>query len=370
MKIKSLQFGKAMSAALFVLLLSVAGMKNVLAQNQVATLQHVGAITGTYYGENALTSAYYAASGGDIITLSSGTFRVSNPYTDYFNINNITIRGAGCEWDSLTGVAPTIISGNFYLSQEGGGFEGVNFLGVIGLTGHVIGNGTYGCNNVSFVKCYINEINLRNDAYAPNVHHDNMQFVNCIIKNLVSSRRISNGETYSFYYIKNLSIINSVVRVSQYDHGSASLPTCIHNSIVLFDDVQPIKNIIAYNSIVATVSDHTVTNCTFFNCLGIKTGETSLFEGQTVQNVMEMNSYEDVFETFTGTVFYGNGYQLKEELATTFLGNDGTEVGIYGGMLPYNPRPSYMRIKRCNVAPRSTVDGKLSVDIEVLTDDE
>lgn len=33
MKAKALQFGKAMSAALFVLLLSVAGMKNVLAQN-------------------------------------------------------------------------------------------------------------------------------------------------------------------------------------------------------------------------------------------------------------------------------------------------------------------------------------------------
>ena len=33
MKAKALQFGKAMSAALFVLLLSVAGMKNAFAQN-------------------------------------------------------------------------------------------------------------------------------------------------------------------------------------------------------------------------------------------------------------------------------------------------------------------------------------------------
>jgi len=40
MKTKSLQLGKAMSAALFVLLLMVAGAKNVLAQTQVATLQH------------------------------------------------------------------------------------------------------------------------------------------------------------------------------------------------------------------------------------------------------------------------------------------------------------------------------------------
>lgn len=33
MKLNSLQIGKAMSAALFVLLLSVAGMKNVIVQN-------------------------------------------------------------------------------------------------------------------------------------------------------------------------------------------------------------------------------------------------------------------------------------------------------------------------------------------------
>ena len=46
MKLNTLQFGKAMSAALFVLLLSVAGMKNALAQNQVATMQHNDTITG------------------------------------------------------------------------------------------------------------------------------------------------------------------------------------------------------------------------------------------------------------------------------------------------------------------------------------
>ena len=138
----------------------------------------------------------------------------------------------------------------------------------------------------------------------------------------------------------------------------------------MFDNGLSINNLIAYNSIIAIVSEHAVSNCTFFNCIGIETGETSLFEGQTAQNVMEVDSYEDVFETFVGTVFYDNLYQLKEEVNTSLLGNDGTEVGIYGGMLPYNPRPSYMRIKHCNVAPRSTVDGKLSVDIEVLTDDE
>lgn len=82
---------------------------------------------------------------------------------------------------------------------------------------------------------------------------------------------------------------------------------------------------------------------------------------------MEVSSYSDIFETFDGTVTFDNIYQLKEEIANSFYGNDGTEVGVYGGMMPYNPRPSYMIIRRCNVAGRTTEDNKLSVEIELNT---
>ena len=81
---------------------------------------------------------------------------------------------------------------------------------------------------------------------------------------------------------------------------------------------------------------------------------------------MEVDSYENVFETFTGTVTYDNIYQLKEEITTTFLGHDGSEVGIYGGMLPYNSRPHYMIIRNTNVAGRTTNDDKLNVEIELI----
>ena len=61
---------------------------------------------------------------------------------------------------------------------------------------------------------------------------------------------------------------------------------------------------------------------------------------------------------------------LKDKILSNFQGNDGTQVGIYGGFLPYSSRPTYMVLKRCNVANRSTIDGKLSVDIEVVTEGE
>ena len=147
---------------------------------------------------------------------------------------------------------------------------------------------------------------------------------------------------------------------------SVENPITINNSVILFDNGLSINNIIANNSIVATVSGHTVTNCAFFNCIGIETGETLLFEGQTTQNVLEVDSFEDVFETFTGTVSFDNIYQLKEVIATSFLGNDGTEVSIYGGMMPYRTRPNYMIIRNCNVSGRTTEDNKLNVELELL----
>ena len=355
MKTKSLQFKKAMSAALFVLLLNVVGLTNAFAQTQVATLQHEGDIVGSYYGENALTSAYNAASDGDIITLSSGTFSCPDI------MKSVTIRGAGCVFDSVTNVMKTQISSNFSLSMSScnnASFEGIHFSGTITCNG----SNYYPNNRIGFVKCAIYKIQLPYTKYGNNY---NYSFDNCIIKNFNS---------YYTYGTTNcgmlgLSFINSVVRFVDYNHTNILYPTTIYNSVVLFDSNQVIKNIIAYNSIIATVSGHAVSNCTFFNCINIKTGETSLFDGQTCSNVMEVNGYDDVFETFNGSVSYDNIYQLKNNIATSFMGQDGTEVGIYGGTMPYNPRPSYMMIKRCNVAPRSTVDGKLSVDIEIIAED-
>ena len=53
------------------------------------------------------------------------------------------------------------------------------------------------------------------------------------------------------------------------------------------------------------------------------------------------------------------------DIAPGLKGTDGTEVGIYGGSLPYDPTPTNPQITKFNVAAKSTADGKLSVDIEV-----
>ena len=58
-------------------------------------------------------------------------------------------------------------------------------------------------------------------------------------------------------------------------------------------------------------------------------------------------------------------FELTDEAKTAFLGDDGTEMGMYGGVMPYNSTPSYPQITKMNVANKATADGKLSVEIEV-----
>ena len=78
---------------------------------------------------------------------------------------------------------------------------------------------------------------------------------------------------------------------------------------------------------------------------------------------------EEVFKTYknndSGTFTDDETFELTDEAKTTLLGLDGTQVGIYGGNMPFSATTTNPQITRCNVAAKSTADGKLSVDITV-----
>lgn len=353
MKTKSLQIGKAMSAALFVLLLMVAGTKNVLAQTQVATLQHGDEMT-AFYGMNALVEAHAAAVDGDIITLSSGTFTK----TDI--TKTITLHGAGCTADTL-GNTPTIVAGSFSIS----GLSDSYYLDIEGIS---FGDITYynTLYHVKFRKCNVNTIS-NGGTYQSAATMKDVQFVNCLIGS--AEIRSSND---------NVSIINCVIGSLKHigrSYGSIySTSTYVYNSIIGMkrtgDYYSHNGNLYLYNCIV---SENNTGNergqlyeSTAYNCIEIDSVFTSSVQ---TYNCMSVNSYSEVFESFDGTFSFDTDYSLKEEIATSFLGNDGREVGIYGGVMPYDPRPSYLILSRYNVANRSTIDGKLSVEIEVITNE-
>lgn len=348
MKTKSLQFRKAMSAALFVLLLSVAGMKNALAQTQVATLQHGDDIS-VFYGQNAFVEAHIAAEAGDVITLSSGTFTSCNI------TKAITLRGSGCVWDSISASFPTIISNEIILNVPNSEnyhliIEGIHFTGNLKYQSLY-----YPC----FFKCNFNSLSYNNvnNNNPPSMY--NAQFVNCMLRELFLA------QSYNVHTL-NTTLVNCVIW-----NGHFSCFVNAYNSFFRFNS--PLNDMNAYNCIISqTQSSYSFGgNSIAYNCIGIREStSSSVFTGQNFGS-MTVNSYTDVFETFDGTAFsYLEKFLLKDEVASGFLGIDGTEVGIYGGTAPYNPRPSHMMVKHCNVANKSTVDGKLSVEIEVYTEDE
>jgi hypothetical protein len=345
MKAKALQFGKAISAALFVLLLVVVGSKNALAQTQVATLQH-GEDISVFYGQNAFVDAHNAAQTGDVITLSSGTFTPTNI------TKAITLRGAGCVIDTVTGIYPTIIPNSFQMNVTNNDafltIEGIYFSGTVN---------RQTLNHPKFIKC-----NFENFS-SNGGNMQNAQISNCKFK------------YFEFGGTSNTMLINCVIwGANALDNTSRTVNA--YNSFIYLNSKASALN--AYNCIIKDggggyYPSNMNGNSVAYNCIGIQGSYYGAFDCQAF-NCIDNKTYSQIFETFNPGDYYVFSFTepfiLKEEIATGFLGNDGTEVGIHGGIMPYSSRPSYMVIEQCNVANRSTIDGKLSVEIEVTTQGE
>lgn len=126
----------------------------VSAQSSViATLFHDGDIK-TFYGTGALRSAHAAAVHGDVITLSSGSFTA----TDITKA--VTLRGAGMEYDSISVIEPTIISGDFSIQIASDSTLQNNNLVMEGIYHNADGTITVkgSLRNPQFVKCRLYEI--------------------------------------------------------------------------------------------------------------------------------------------------------------------------------------------------------------------
>jgi hypothetical protein len=340
MKVNTLQFGKAMSAALFVLMLSVTGMKNALAQNQVAILQHNDSIT-AFYGINAFVQANSAAADGDTITLSSGNFN-----GDCTISKTITLHGAGMVSDTL-GVTSTRISGNVHLqipnNTEYLTIEGAHFDGSVIISG----NPLY---HAKFIKCYFNSFDFVSwhNSYLYDVVFydclisycnvrsatDSVAFYNCVLNSFQNNANSSSPTVLAY---------NSIIMPTANDQAYLNLYNCIIGGNVLHIQSQ-------YADHCILIGENFPSTVSAYDC-------------------MTVSSYEDVFETWDGTFAIDANYSLKPDIATTFLGYDGMQVGIFGGVMPYNPRPTYLRPYRCIVPGYTTTDGQLNVEVEVAPEE-
>lgn len=291
------------------------------AQQATATLNHNDIIT-TFYGIDALQQAWGKAKNGDVINLSSGYFyapKISKP-SGFI----ITVIGAGMASDTINNILPTRIE-----KQWSGDTD------------------TLILRNLDIYQLY---------STAKNINAEK-----CRIRDFYSSREVSYtliGCIAEVEVIRRLNAVNSVVTVTSYTSG---LSESFFDNCVIYPTTSLERSTIN-NSIIIDVntsefafSTYNTTNNTLY--VG---AESYPFGGCIAGNCWTITGDEN-------TIFKTPMYQLNDEFKDKYIGNDGKEIGIYGGTCPFTVAPHIYQILKCDVAPKTTPDGKLSVHIEVMS---
>lgn len=306
---------------------------------QLATLLH-GDEVSIFYGSTALKEAVGAAADGDVITLSAGQF-------DAIDIDKaLTIRGAGMGIDNLVGYdVPTIINGGFKINSP------------VVLEGIVATQEINYYSDLTLHKCKVSRISDANSSVAKNV---------LLTQSYVTYYTISGGQ---------LTALNCVFGTTPHTTGS----TYVGDSFSTF------HNCIFTTGITSSLFNVTLTNCILYTSVNSGTSiryPAGLGSGAAVYNCIVTGPNKDssngvnkdLISNSTSVHYHdikqadlfkdGTFYELKDEYKS-FITTDGTEIGIYGGNLGFSQVTNTPQITKFNVAPKTSVDGKLSVEIQV-----
>lgn len=311
----------------------------VFAQSQlVATLSHGDEIS-MYSGINAFVKAVAAAEDGDIINLSGGNFNGTT--ID----KGLTIQGAGIasELPTTISTATNIASSHFESSLK---IEGISFANSFVPADTM--NAPY------FSKCRFSSF-----GSASYTTLNNAVFVNCIVEVSFLNYLRCNNVLFANCYLSttnnassssNISCVNCVARGIA---GNVSYYNCIHLYTLTSGTIP--SGVYAENCICLLASG------------SAPSGYSTSMAGSNNQYLGK--GIASVFKTYTGSAKPDAtvSFELTDEAKSLYLGNDSTEVGMYGGALPYTPTPSYPIIKKMDVSLKASADGKVSVDLEIST---
>lgn len=308
---------------------------------QTATLHHDGEFK-TFYSAKAFEKALAEAQPGDIINLSPGTFIspvISVP---------VTIRGAGIgSLDDVEDVskARTTISGQIIINIPEN--EDGHTLSMEGLICEEALSIKYATDAV-FSKMRIRGMFGRYYNYSEQPEMNNITFFQCIFDNQISPAENA-----------TISIFNSVISKA-FNFFSGNM-IAVYNSNFLPSDGSFYHDGL---SMTNCIIDITGKNESFdrpqcYNCLCIGGNEETFKYNNALPDRKNR-----LFPTESKAFIDGTFYRLTDE-AAAYLGDDGTQVGIYGTSLPFSVKTSYPQIKKFSVAPESTADGKLKIEIEI-----
>lgn len=321
---------------------------NSFAQRVVA-LHSSGTVT-MFDATDPFVAAYTAAVAGDTIYLPGGAFTAPATLD-----KQLFIIGAGVHPDSTTATYPTVITNSFILGDnadnihiEGIEFPSFNVSNNVAVNGFLIRRckinttcsfsgdlsnpSTGGAFIGNIIIGAINSHNLTNSIFANNLFQN---YINASHSNSYENNvfiRVGNTTTYIFENCNNNTIANNVF---------------VNNTIYL---VAGIGNIIQNNLIEYSSPSFGTVPVLIGNYINVP--------------------HADILVNQTGTnLDFTHDYHLVSP--ATYLGADGTEVGIYGGnftfkdgLVPMNPH-----IRSANISSTTNAAGELQIEIEVGAQD-
>lgn len=330
-----------------ILVVSLLASMNLFAQTKVA-LHHSG--TATFYdGISGFTSAYTNAVNGDTIYIPGGFFTPQN-----FIDKSLTIYGAGHYPDSTLATEKSIFTGGFSIGENADNL----YLEGVHVSGDIVFSTNQAANNVRIIRCRLNSLNYDGSYVNPCIN--NLVLDNVIdgwvygtnAQSLLLTNNIISGKLTNM----NTNVIQNNVLLADFYSGypyysSQVLINCnnstIKNNVILSTDVNTITgtgNFVKYN--VFRSAWVTGTNIATGNYLSV--------------------DFSTFFVNQSGNNFdYAHNYHLQN--AATYVGDDATQVGIYGGSWGYKEGavPSNPHIISKSISPQTNSSGDLSIDIRV-----
>lgn len=324
---------------------------NLFSQSPVA-LHHNGNST-MYNTASGFTDAYNASVDGDTIYLPGGFFAG-------ITINKkLTIVGAGFHADSTLATYATQINGSLNLGPDADTthIEGLHITGSI--------NVTAANNKIDKLKIRRNlidgQININGDRTTPSMHVEISENVirgsidlsntlNLIITNNIIQNRL--------HYVYQGMIRNNIFTSNPY----LGYPIYHYNNIYDCD----------YSNIENNVFVHPDATLGFAYCDNSSINK-NIFATSSIDytNNFPTGNYtgigsSNILVNWTSSSYsYTENYHLQNP--SSYLGTDGLQVGLYGGLRPWKEGavPFNPHVGSKNIAPQTNTNGELQIQIRV-----
>lgn len=285
-----------------------------------ALLEHNGEVS--LYDGDKIQDAINAASDGDVIYLTLGTFK---PFTV---TRKITIRGTG---------DTSIIDGDVTISIPGASKLTSPVLESLAVSGKV------------HVGAQVDDLIIRKCKIA------NFTIGAQIDGAVIDRCYITNQLTLSSY-IKGMTVVNTKLYSVNANSGATQNTAFVNCNIYHLNSDYFSGTIInsiirgSYNNINSTVLINSLLNNSYVT-IGSSSVTQSCYWTSSTSNLIQSNNCECVFDTYT--------LQSK-----AYLGTDATVVGIYGGDTPYTLDPSVPQVTSSDIK-LDTKTKKLNVKLTV-----